>query len=45
LRKSLTSSSTRAVWKNPHPERTIATLDLISAMRAEAPFVVAITLE
>ncbi|HUF64181.1 MAG TPA: hypothetical protein VMN36_19045 [Verrucomicrobiales bacterium] len=33
------------VWRNPHPERRIATLDLESAMARAAPFIVAITLE
>ncbi len=30
-------------WRNSHPERRIATLDLESAMASSAPFVVAIT--
>ena len=33
------------VWKNPHPEKTITTIDFISAGVQAAPFLVAITLE
>ena len=33
------------VWKNPHPDKTIATIDFISAKAKAAPFLVGITLE
>ena len=33
------------VWENPHPEKTIASLDYVSAMTVAAPFCVAITAE
>jgi hypothetical protein len=32
-------------WENPRPEAEIATVDLVSARRVAAPFVVAITVE
>ena len=33
------------VWKNPHPDKVITTIDFVSEMQQEVPFVVAITLE
>ena len=33
------------VWKNPHPDKTIQTIDFISAKAKAAPFLVGITLE
>ena len=33
------------VWKNPHPDKTIRSIDFISTLKAAAPFVVGITLE
>ena len=33
------------VWKNPHPDKVIDTIDFISAQVGAAPFLVAITLE
>jgi tetratricopeptide (TPR) repeat protein len=33
------------VWTNPHPDKTITTIDFISAKAKAAPFLVAITLE
>jgi hypothetical protein len=32
------------VWKNPHPDKAIDTIDFISAQVGAAPFLVAITL-
>ena len=32
-------------WKNPHPEKTITSLDFISTLKRAGPFLVAITLE
>ncbi len=34
-----------SVWENPHPEKTIASLDYVSAMTVAAPFCAAITAE
>ncbi len=34
-----------SVWENPHPNKTVASLDYVSAMTAAAPFCVAITTE
>ena len=33
------------VWKNPHPERTISHIDVVSEVTEVGPFLVAITLE
>ncbi len=33
------------VWKNPHPDKAIKTIDFISAKAPAAPFIVGITLE
>ena len=33
------------VWENPHPKKTVASLDYVSAMTVAAPFCVAITAE
>ena len=33
------------VWKNPHPDKTIQTIDFISAKAKAAPFLLGITLE
>jgi hypothetical protein len=33
------------VWENPHPERTVASIDYISRMTNAAPFCVAMTVE
>jgi hypothetical protein len=33
------------IWDNPHPERTVASLDYVSAMTDAAPFCAAITVE
>jgi WD40 repeat protein len=35
----------RLTWENPHPDKEIATLDLVSAMQGPAVFVIAITAE
>jgi hypothetical protein len=35
----------RTTWTNPHPDVAVAALDLESAMRSCAPFIVAITAE
>ena len=32
-------------WTNPHPEKAIATLDVLSASKECDPFLVALTLE
>jgi hypothetical protein len=32
-------------WSNPHPEKEVATLDMLSAGTACDPFLVAVTLE
>ena len=34
-----------SVWENPHPEKTVASLDYVSAMTDAAPFCAAITVE
>ena len=34
-----------SVWENPHPEKTVASLDYVSAMTVAAPFCAAITVE
>ena len=33
------------VWENPHQEKTVASIDFVSAMTVAAPFCVAITAE
>ena len=33
------------VWKNPHPQKTVSTIDFVSSHKAAAPFLIAITLE
>lgn len=39
-------SLSELTWENPHPEKTIKTIDFVSALSSEgAPFLVAITLE
>lgn len=35
----------RMTWENPHPEKEIATIDLVSAMKHTAVFVIAITVD
>jgi tetratricopeptide (TPR) repeat protein len=35
----------RMTWENPHPEKEIATIDLVSAMRDSAVFIIAITVD
>lgn len=35
----------RLTWENPHPDKEIATLDLVSEMKNSAVFVIAITVE
>ena len=33
------------VWQNPHPDKTITSIDFVSGLKACAPFLVGITLE
>lgn len=35
----------KATWSNPHPEKTVQSLDFVSEMGLAAPFIVALTVE
>jgi len=32
-------------WKNPHPDKNVVSIDLVSTLTEAAPFLVAMTLE
>jgi hypothetical protein len=34
-----------STWKNPHPEKTVGSIDYVSMKRNAAPFCVAMTVE